>query len=154
MKQAVALRESRQGVYLKPFKVFHAKMLFASIPDAQMAVIKHYEVHGEGWTLFKDGRPIAAAGVCIVVEGMGSAWGLITDEARKMPFALHRHTKKIFEEIIAKRNLRRVDMIVNPNTDFARAAMEWAERLGFEREATLKRFYADGSPALQYARTK
>ncbi len=143
-------RNKSYGPVLVKFRLHHARALFPNFSPAEIRQMKIYEERGEGFTLFYDGSPIAAAGICIVGEGVGSAWGLITDAARQRPVLLHKTTKRLFNEVVQRNKLRRVDVLIHPERDISKAAKAWAERLGFKFCATMENFYADGTPALFY----
>jgi len=118
----------------------------SDLPDK---ILDMYLKQGEGYTALLNGEPIAACGVMLTGTGMGSAWGLITDKARRMPILLHKNVSRVLRNIIARHELRRVDMIVDCENQ---AAIDWAERLGFEYEGRMKNFYADGRSAFFMAR--
>jgi hypothetical protein len=121
------------------------EILRANVPDF---VLSMYCMTGKAYIAMENDEPIAAAGVILAQPGLGSAWGMITDRAKQMPFMLHRAVSRALWNIIQDNRLRRVDYIVDP---LKPTAVHWARRLGFEYEAKMKAFYPDGRPALLYA---
>lgn len=130
------------------FKASHvAQITGVKIPPE---VAEVYEKHAFGFTAM-NGKPLAAAGIILTGPGRAEAWGLIGDEAKTMPFMLHRHVKRILARLMEEKGIRRVSMIVDPRN--MRAA-PWAVSLGFRYEGRLRAFNEDGSDALLYARVK
>jgi hypothetical protein len=142
---ALQVLRPEQRIEIVKFSVKHGRML-STLPDN---VLRAYATSGEAFTALLDGEPIAAGGVMIVQPGMGSGWGLITARSREMPFMLHRAVKRRLSDVIARNRLRRVDVVVHCENE---AAIDWAERLGFEYEGRMKNFYADGKSAFFMAR--
>jgi hypothetical protein len=136
--------DNARAVEVIRFELTHAR----NLPPVAETMLQLYLNCGEGWTLLEDGEPVAACGI-IACEGRGSAWGLVGERAKQMPFALHRYTKRIMLGIMARHDLRRVDMVVDPLNE---AAKRWAEALGFTYEGTMRNFYLDGRGAYLMAR--
>src|SRR5262245_44720918 len=85
------------------FRAKHGQML-SSLP---YYILTLYEYGGEGYTAFIGSLPICAAGVVISQSNTGSAWAMIGQRAKEMPFWLHRAVKRKLNETIKRRALRR-----------------------------------------------
>lgn len=127
-----------------PFHMKHGRTL-STQPDF---VLEMYQQNGVGYTALVDNEPIAASGIMLTGNGNGSAWGMITDRARSMPFMLHRAVIPRLYDVIARHQLRRVDYIVD---SWKPTAMAWAKRLGFTFEGEMRAFYPDGHSAYLFA---
>lgn len=127
------------------FAVEHGRKLAPQIPDAMLFM---YATQGQGYTALENGEPIASSGLVLSGNGLGHAWGFITDRAKAMPFMLHRQVSRRLCEVIDRNKLRRVDYVADL---YRPTAIAWAKRLGFHYEGKMEAFYDDGHPALLYA---
>jgi hypothetical protein len=143
---AVPLLPSDKGIKIVTFEVWHGLMLMPTLP---LKILHCYADMGEGYTAMLEGKPIAASGVIFTGTGLGAAWGMISDEAKTMPFMLHRETKRRLQAVIERQHLRRIDFIADA---YKPTAIHWAKRLGFVYECKMRAFYPDGHPALLFAR--
>jgi hypothetical protein len=135
-----------EGTQIVTFAIWHGYALNATLPSY---ILDAYQNWGEGYTAMFHGKPIAAAGVIFNGTGLASAWGMISDEAKTMPFMLHRTAKRLLETAIKTHHLRRIDFIADP---YKPTAVHWAKRLGFTYECKMRAFYPDGHEALLFAR--
>jgi hypothetical protein len=142
---ALPLLRADKRTQIVTFHVEHGLRL-STLP---LQILNAYITMGPCFTALLNNVPIAAAGVMLTGTGLGSAWGMISDQAKTMPFMLHRAVKRTLEKIIATHQLRRVDFIADA---YSPTAIHWAKRLGFRYEAKMRAFYPDGHPALLFAR--
>jgi hypothetical protein len=103
--------------------------------DAQAAA-------GTAVTLLINGRIAAIGGVARLWPGLGEVWMVPTKLARTAPLALTRTAREVIAYSLQSLSLRRAQCFCK-TTD--KRAVRWAEALGFTREATLRRYGADGA---------
>lgn len=102
---------------------------------------------GVGWTVAKDGRPVACGGIAEQWPGRAEAWTLLSDEALLM----FRHVHRVARGAIANAPWSRVEMKVDAQHD---AGVRWARRLGFECEGLMRKYTTDGRDIFLFARVK
>jgi hypothetical protein len=103
--------------------------------DAQAAA-------GTAVTMLIDGRIAAIGGVARLWPGLGEVWMVPTKLARTLPLALTRTAMEVIEYSVQSLELRRAQCFCKTAD---KRAVRWAETLGFAREATLRRYGADGA---------
>ena len=92
--------------------------------------------------LTDDGRPIAAIGVAPIMPRVGTAWGVISDEAvREHGPLLSAVAKRGLAKILDAHIFRRIDVMVR--ADFDRA-LDWAVWLGFDKEGEKENYGPNG----------
>lgn len=103
---------------------------------------------GPCFSAFRDGVLLACAGVNILQPGVGEAWATWTPAGLRVPL-VHRVIVRMLTEIIVAHNLHRVQAKAMRKFYVGRA---WLHRLGFRREATLRRFGPNQEDFVQYVR--
>lgn len=109
------------------------------------ALALHYA--GQAWTGLVGDRPVAAAGLIDQGEGRATAWALLTDEALRHIRPLHREVLRVLDAA----PYRRIETTVAVGHH---AGRRWAEKLGFDEEGEMRRWFWDGRNAIRYARIR
>ena len=95
-----------------------------------------------------DGKIFLCGGVATLWPGRGEAWAIIDKKSKPHFSAIHKASRKFFDECPVKRIEASIPV------DFEKAR-RWIELLGFELEANSRRAYMpDGSDWALYARVK
>jgi hypothetical protein len=89
---------------------------------------------GPCWTALADGRPICCAGFQDCWEGRAIAWAILSDDAGPHMLWLTRKVRQALDAYPA-------DRIEAQALEGFAPAVRWAELLGFETEAVLRRFH-------------
>lgn len=90
-------------------------------------------------------RVLAVGGIVDMGEGRGVMWSLMADSIGSRFVAVYRAAQRLLREA----GLRRVEMIVDPRQV---NGVRLAIRLGFDFEALMRSYYADGHEAYLFAR--
>jgi len=146
------------GVTVMPFHPSHVeriglnrfdKEIFAASPDVKERL---QLVHQNrcGWTIFYKRQPALVMGLEYKFPTNYEAWLLTGSIAYQNPGLFSRGAKRFFDKVGAKLNLRRMQIVVNVHH---KAAVKWAQFLGFEREGRMKGYGPEGSDYFMYART-
>lgn len=128
-----------------PFELSHLdQMEYLEAPGAstraRLAAIQQTPDH-HLLTIMRDGVPAVVLAGIILWPGVMDVSALVDERARKEhPATIHRETLAAIDVCQEGRKLHRMQMFVR--SDF-KIGCRWAERLGFEKEATLKRFGHD-----------
>ena len=96
-----------------------------------------------------DGKPIFAAGMKIIWNGVAEGWVLATKDALDHPIAVAKAIKKDFARIAKENNIVRVQTAIRK--DF-KQGQRFAEWLGLENEGLMRKFGFDGTDQYRYAR--
>jgi len=98
--------------------------------DRSVAVqANHNLAAGPGWTILKDGKPIAAGG--IRVHGVGTAWFMMSEEAKK------KHLKSVIRIVKAKFDeMHRGQELCEVYAEVG-ASRNLLEHLGFEKRGDI-----------------
>jgi len=91
-----------------------------------------------------NGKPIFAAGMKIIWDGVAEGWVLATKDALDHPIAVAKAIKKDFARIAKENNINRVQSAVRANYTTGLK--------GLEEEGLMKKFGFDGSDQYMYAR--
>ena len=85
-------------------------------------------------------NPVAIFGTVIIWDGLGEAWSLFSDEARRYPIAMTKGANTFFDICEILFSLHRIQITVR-STD--KRAVSWARCLGFQSEGLLKEYSTD-----------
>ena len=110
---------------------------------------KHLEQNNLAFTGLDKGKPIFAAGMKMVWNGVAEGWVLATKEVWDHPLLVARAIKKDFARIAKENNINRVQTAVRANYT---TGLKFAKWLGLEEEGLMKKFGFDGSDQYMYAR--
>jgi hypothetical protein len=121
--------------------------------DPQQAILKMAAVHGPKFVLLADGVPVVAGGFWQVRPGVWEGWQLGTMAGWEKHWrAITKITRKLNDKMLAQPDVHRLQLYGQAGRD---KTFEWYERsLGYHREATLRRYCANGADAVLFARTK
>lgn len=133
--------EHVQAVQLQEAQAFAIPMITAE--HAQQLA----NADGVAWTALDGDEVIACAGIVQVHEQRGIAWAMFSDRALRQFKLIHRVARAVLE----RSQWRRIEMTVDVRHD---AAIQWAERLGFEREGVMRAVTPDGRDCFLYAKVK
>lgn len=112
--------------------------------------INHMGDIGLGWSCIGDGRVLAIFGIGMFWEGCGEAWLMVDTKAiHNRRLQLTKGSRRFFNNIGPALGLRRLQIMVSVAHE---EAVAWSRLLGFEYEATLKKYGPDGSDHLVFAR--
>lgn len=105
---------------------------------------------GHAFTALKDGRPVGAAGVLPIWNGVGEAIGFITPEFReKFPLSMHKCVSRGLDQIQRNFNYHRIQLSV---VFGFKAGYRWAEGLGFKWEGVMPLYTADKRTFVRYGK--
>ncbi|WP_313416047.1 hypothetical protein [Stenotrophomonas sp.] len=121
--------------------------------DPQQAILKMASVHGPKFVLLADGVPVVAGGFWQVRPGVWEGWQLGTMAGWEKHWrAITKITRRLNDRMLAEPNVHRLQLYGQAGRD---KTFEWYERsLGYQREATLSRYCANGDDAVLFARIK
>ena len=123
-----------------------------------MLMDKDMEFEGDANNLVQDnlaftgminGKPIFAAGMKLIWNGVAEGWVLATKEVWDHPLLVARAIKKDFARIAKENNINRVQSAIR--ADYT-TGLKFAKWLGLEEEGLMKKFGFDGSDQYMYAR--
>lgn len=116
--------------------------------SSRKAIAEHSLI--DGYSLVDDGRVVACAGVSILWQSVAEGWLIMSSDAARHPVSVARYTGRLFDSIMKKNSLHRIQASVNCKDD---KAVRFAYWLGFEYEGIMKKFGPDGSDYFRCART-
>ena len=96
-----------------------------------------------------DGKPIFAAGMKIIWNGVAEGWVLATKDTLDHPLLVARAIKKGFAKTAKENNINRVQTAIRADYTIG---LKFAKWLGLEEEGLMKKFGFDGSDQYMYAR--
>ncbi len=103
---------------------------------------------GYAYTIYHEEDVVACAGVTYIVSGVAEIWAITGELVAKYPKDFHKICKQIVAEALEKDNLHRLQCTAE--VGYART-IKWLERLGFEREGTLRNYTPDGKDMYIYS---
>ena len=116
--------------------------------SSRKAIAEHSVI--DGYSLVNDGKIVACAGVSIMWQSVAEGWLIMSSDAYKYPVSIARYTEGLFDSIMKKNNLSRIQASVNCSDE---KSVKFANWLGFEYEGIMRKFGPDGSDYFRYART-
>lgn len=137
-----------KGAYFLPFHMDHAWRCDAikefeskslTIED-RIRMLEMQSLSGPTVSAFLGDEPVAVFGCVLLWAGVGEAWSLLSEKARRYPIAMTKAAKVYFEQVERQFNLHRLQITVK-STD--RRAMGWAKTLGFISEGLMLQYSAD-----------
>ena len=96
-----------------------------------------------------NGKPIFAAGMKLIWNGVAEGWVLATKETLDHPLLVARAIKKGFAKTAKENNINRVQTAIRADYTIG---LKFAKWLGLEEEGLMKKFGFDGSDQYMYAR--
>lgn len=145
--------------YFLPFHVDHTHNFQGIIDYETKSVtledrIRYLDIQsrsGPAVTAFYDNIPVAVFGCVILWSGVGEAWSVFSEKARRYPIAMTKGAISFFDIVEILFSLHRLQITVNSND---RRAMAWAKCLKFEPEGLMKAYSADKEDTFIMRRSK
>lgn len=134
--------------YFLPFHIDHTTN-FQGIKDyATKSItledrIRYLDIQsksGPAITAFVDNIPVAVFGCVILWNGVGEAWSVFSEKARRYPIAMTKGAFAFFDSCEILFSLHRLQITVN-STD--KRALAWAHYIGFVSEGLMEKYSAD-----------
>jgi RimJ/RimL family protein N-acetyltransferase len=146
------------GIYYAPFHPAHLEMFepndFNNQTPAQMeewkSLIRSQAAAGTAITAYLHGRPVACFGFLMFWTGVAEMWLLIEERGRKYGKSLTRAALTVRDFAVLSNNLHRLQITVRCGDI---RAVKWAQAIGFDQEAVLRRYGPDQSDFYIFART-
>lgn len=145
------------GVTYMPFHPAHLEMIdpaeFGRMTAAQLRELKELMIaqaqNGTAITAYLHGKPMACFGFLPIWTGVAEMWLLIEERGRKYGKSLTRAALSVRDYAVLSNNLHRLQITVR-SADIR--AVRWAQAIGFEQEAVLRRYGPDQSDFYIFAR--
>jgi len=102
--------------------------------------INYQSTVGPAVTAFYHNDPVAIFGCGILWPGVGEAWSLFDEKAKRYPIAMTKCAIAFFDIVEILFNLHRIQITVVSNDD---RAIAWAKTLKFVSEGLMKQYSAD-----------
>ena len=137
-----------KGVYYLPFNVDHTKNFQGIIDYETKSItledrIRYLDIQsrsGPAVTAFVDNVPVAVFGCVILWNGVGEAWSVFSEKARRYPIAMTKGAFAFFDIVEILFSLHRLQITVKSDDE---RAVAWAHYLGFEPEGLMTEYSAD-----------
>jgi len=138
----------RKGVYFLPFHLDHGYQCKAvdeydseqtTIED-RIQMLDRQSQAGPCITAFANSKPLALFGCVLLWSGVGEAWSLLSEEARRYPITMTKAATAFFNACEDILHLHRLQITVK-STD--KRAVGWANTLGFVSEGLMIAYSAD-----------
>ena len=137
-----------KNAYFLPFHVDHTNNFQGIVDYETKSVtledrIRHLDIQsrsGPTITAFVGNNPVAVFGCVILWNGVGEAWSIFSEKARRYPIAMTKSAISFFDTCEISFSLHRLQITVNSND---KRALSWAKYLKFESEGLMKQYSAD-----------
>jgi hypothetical protein len=136
----------RKGAFFLPASPEHLDRIVIANPEVLVHtnyrdVVVNQISHCTAVTAFDNVTPVAIFGFVPVWKGVTESWLLVDDKARALPIALTKYGIAVHDIAKISMDLHRQQITVRI-TD--KRAYKWALALGFEIEATMRKYGPDG----------
>ena len=101
-------------------------------------------------TAFVNNRPVAMFGCVFLWQGVGEAWSLFAEQARRYPVAMTKGAMSFFDSCQILFNLHRIQITVKCDD---KRAVRWAQSLQFVEEGVMQKYSADQDNTYMMRRT-
>lgn len=113
--------------------------------------LKAYSLMGAAFTLFDDEQPVACGGVCIPWKGVGEAWLVPHEDAKRWGRAIVYAGRHWLREVVETERLHRLQAVTVKSYGID---PRWFRAMGFREEPQLlKKYTPNGKDCLLYAQT-
>lgn len=129
------------SVHLQPMQMTSAGLL---TPEYAQLLCSSTQI---GWTLVEDGVVLGCGGLVECWENRAQAWTLISEPLLERFRTAHRMVRAK----LAEAPWRRIEMDVDTEH---KAAIAWAEHLGFVAEGVRRKYTVDGRDMILFARVR
>lgn len=110
--------------------------------------LENLENRNHSYTVIKEGRVLACAGITEFWPGRGEAWALLDKDIGPLLIDVSREVKKFLDEV----PIKRIEAIVY--TDFIEG-IRWVKLLGFKLESPCMKAYGrNGKDCMLFSRVK
>lgn len=115
------------------------------------AMIEAYSKSGPSCTLWADETTVIACGgvACAAWKGFGEFWLVPSIHVPRYPKLVFKAARSFINDAINNMDLHRVQATIKANDP---TAINWIERLGFEREGLMRKFGPNQEDQYLYAR--
>ena len=139
-----------------PFKFEHARFIathemnanIVNVKDRYLENLKELVKADTSWTGVIDDKIIAAGGMVELWDHVYEGWIMATADVKKHPIVTARVIKKIFNDVVVKYDVHRLQTTVKANYKIGHKFAQW---LGLEKEGLMKK-YLDDDDYYLYAR--
>jgi hypothetical protein len=146
-----------KGVSYMPFHPAHLEVIepeeFKKMGAAQLQqwkeLITAQARNGVAITAYLHGRPVACFGYLVMWTGVAEMWLLIEERGRQYGKSLTRAAITVRDCAVLSGNLHRLQITVRCGDI---RAVKWANALGFDQEAVLRRYGPDQADFYIFAR--
>jgi hypothetical protein len=122
--------------------------------DIDGAAIGNFTVAGPKWVIKADGTPLVVGGFALERPGVWRDFMLTTPEAwSKHWFPVTRICRRIMDQMFLGKHAHRIECIV-PAARVRPDLERWYSVLGYNKEALLHGYCANGADAVLYARVQ
>ena len=137
-----------KGVFYRNYHPDHIELFkgFESYEHSSLSIMgrkqhtNHQSKTGPTITAFIGESPIAIFGCCMLWGGVGEAWSVFNEKARRYPIAMTKGAFAFFDICEILFSLHRLQITV---TSSDKRAMAWAHCLGFIVEGLMKKYSVD-----------
>ena len=142
---------------IKTFKQEHAdKIISYGMNSKLMEIDASYKENricladkGNAYTLFVNQKPVVAAGICILWNGVAEGWVMANKNIFDIKFLFAKEIKKRTDEVCKKNKIKRLQTSVK--ADF-KVGVRFAEWMGLEKEGIMRNYGPDGSDYYRMAK--
>ena len=153
-----AMPEVRKAYFL-PFHIDHTKNFQGIIDYETQSItledrIRYLDIQsrsGPAITAFVGNIPVAVFGCVILWNGVGEAWSVFSEKARRYPVAMTKGAIAFFDIVEILFVLHRLQITVKCSDS---RAVSWAKYLKFEPEGIMKGYSADKDDTYMMRRNK
>lgn len=125
-------------VTLTPFKAEDACELLGKDAKRYIDILVKLEMDGPGYTgRIADGRVLGCAGMTELAPWVVDFWVIPGPLVKVYPIAFHKSVLVKFHALLETTDAHRIQAVVDPRYP---ERSRWCERLGFTKEATMRRF--------------
>jgi hypothetical protein len=121
--------------------------------DIDGAAIGNFTAPGPKWCARIDGRPVAVGGFVYQRPGVYRDFLISTPEAWAVWFQVTRACRRVMDALLLDERVHRLECVAPAVRLSSRPEIErWYRVLGYQREAVLRRYCADGGDAIMFSR--
>ena len=135
-------------IEIVPFNFVHARFIATNEMNADIVNVKERYLKNleqlvkpdTSWTGLIDGKIIAAGGMVELWDHVFEGWVMATADIQKHPIATARIIKKIFNKVMVKYDVHRLQTTVKADYEIGHKFAQW---LGLEKEGLMKKYLDD-----------
>ena len=135
-------------IEIVPFNFEHARFIATNEMNADIVNVKERYLKNleqlvkpdTSWKGLIDGKIIAAGGMVELWDHVFEGWVMATADIQKHPIATARIIKKIFNKVMVKYDVHRLQTTVKADYEIGHKFAQW---LGLEKEGLMKKYLDD-----------